>query len=1285
MQGLHCAQCVKIKKMAKLSQQIQSQQNNQTEQRPTRSQRVQSQLEAERFENLKQQAKQIQDTQFKDKVVTKQETYYEYRPAKYSEKEWSRMRDRDKQSILREYERARGFEYYANRGELVRIPKTRTVTQTIPFTLDEGENSYENIYAGLSPELQQFFSSPETLKTERTQRIQQTTTKSQERISMAKMRLVELEQKYQKEKQDLQEWWQKKSSQYRSDPRNRENYKERQRDIENDYDEDKQEQRGVIEGFSKGIGELSTGKEVDYGAIESYAVDLANFYEDKERSRNDRKEAERKEVKALEERNKKAQEAGFNMTGVITQSYVDPKTKKETVQGVKYYIGGAQVSPQDFSKKFDVYQKPTGKTFFTEKGIGDVYINKSGQPVILAKGTDLSKLSDAQVKTLFPTEYAEAEAQAKTQQLQKAQDFEKNVEGLPVAEQPEPEVKKPWYKKTLNVVGDALSGIFLKSTIGTGTRGFVSGEPTALTGEELEIKRQEALDQTIIAGFTRGELVNGKEAPIKKKSIFNTGIFDLFGIRSGFDLTGTQVAGYKLSKEIRESGEKTILQQQLDVTNIEGGVGRLQTINEQMSNFGKQAEEGKIDPALAQTKIGELETQRLTLFKELSSKGIKTTVETDDEGLQTLTFSSKALETDLAPASVKLLRQASPTEKGFLITGGLASEALEFGVIGLVTGGTGASAKVGLFATKLPKALKIAGGLGLVSLYGTGLYKSGKSGFEKGEDAGLGKYGGLALGLAVPVTQTVAFAGGTFVGNKFYTQRIISKIEKGGFTKPAQEKLVIDGKEVKYPAQVRAGKTEFNAQGDVTRAVQGDKLITKIPGTDIKIETSGRIKGTFVGRDGRSLGESVSTITGKQAGAYAGQKTLSRALYFDKEGQTAIVSFTKTPKGVRVDQFLTGTKSNNFKVLEETAQGGKTVFIDFNRYVARVGDPIYAKGAGLSDASIKATFNRFIGTDTLFTPIDDLSSYSIGRTQQIISISPKLPKGATYNLGGGSIKVLSETDKFQTFASVGSSRIARTDALKDLINQITKQEGGFAVFSKNFLMNKKGRVSLPSFTSPSSVTTSPTTIKIPSSIFAQDQIVTVSPLTSELESTIRSALSTNSLLGTGTIAGFASITKFGQRGRQNLSQRILQMQLQNLTQMQIQTPIQQQNQQQQQQQAQQSLQQQLQQEQFQIPQIPGVTTPVTPTITPGFPGLPDFDLQFFEDVKKKAGRKKQKKDLAYVQDFTSKIVGFAPVRVSESQAMKLAMKTQTGFEIRAPIIVTKNNKDTRRLKKLLAQ
>lgn len=290
-----------------LSQQIAASSGEQ-QQRPTRTQRVQQQFAQRRFEQLKTEAQRVQEEQFRDKTETYEETYYEYRPSNYTEKEWNRLSDNQRNSILRPFSKGRGFEYYAEKGQLVAIPRSRTATRTVPFTLDEGENSYEKVFAKLSPELKQFFLTPDELKQERATRIQTNLSKVEERITGARTKITELSQKYEQEKQKLQEWWQNKSSSYRE--KNRENYKRNLNDLEDDYEEDVEYQRGIIEGLEKGKGQLAAKKDIDYQTIESYANDIANYYEDRERARNENRAVQQQKMKEIDAAIKEAQQGG---------------------------------------------------------------------------------------------------------------------------------------------------------------------------------------------------------------------------------------------------------------------------------------------------------------------------------------------------------------------------------------------------------------------------------------------------------------------------------------------------------------------------------------------------------------------------------------------------------------------------------------------------------------------------------------------------------------------------------------------------------------------------------------------------------------------------------------------------------------------------------------------------------------------------------------------------------------------------------------------------------------
>lgn len=111
---------------------------------------------------------------------------------------------------------------------------------------------------------------------------------------------------------------------------------------------------------------------------------------------------------------------------------------------------------------------------------------------------------------------------------------------------------------------------------------------------------------------------------------------------------------------------------------------------------------------------------------------------------------------------------------------------------------------------------------------------------------------------------------------------------------------------------------------------------------------------------------------------------------------------------------------------------------------------------------------------------------------------------------------------------------------------------------------------------------------------------------------------------------------------------------------------------------------------FNVPGTPRITIPKTPTpTTPRITAiaLPDFDQEIFERVRKRAKRKKQEKVLSYSEDFTSKIVGFPTQELSQTQINKLVRKTQTGFEIRTPVVLkgSTQSKASKALRRLLAQ
>ena len=291
--------------MAKLGEQLKGKIQDQ---RATRTQRVQQrqvqekaqrdyETEKARFEDLKAKAKVIQDTKFKDRVDVVDEQYNNYRPQRISAKSWDRMSAKRKASELKQFQRGRGIGYYASKGYVV-VHSTgiRQVEKVVPFTLEdigEGDNSYKDVYEGLSPDLKQFFDTPDVVLEQKAIRIKTTKQTVQDKLASTDVNIAELKAKYEAKVQKKQDWWSSKSSSYRNKENNdgeryrRQDYKDKLNDYEDDYDEDLAKLRGYKKGLVKGSQQLDQNKDVDFKSIEDYAWDVGRYEEDREEARNE--------------------------------------------------------------------------------------------------------------------------------------------------------------------------------------------------------------------------------------------------------------------------------------------------------------------------------------------------------------------------------------------------------------------------------------------------------------------------------------------------------------------------------------------------------------------------------------------------------------------------------------------------------------------------------------------------------------------------------------------------------------------------------------------------------------------------------------------------------------------------------------------------------------------------------------------------------------------------------------------------------------------------------------
>ena len=391
--------------MAKLSEQLKQ---KEAQVRITRTQKVAQRQQFERekvkFEGLKTQAEQIQKEKFKDKVI--QETYTEEVP------DWSKIPWR----FERKWDSYSGSVKSNLMKTWGREGKTKVVTKTrdkvIPFTLEEtgeGDYSYKDVYDTLSPDLKQFFDTPTTVLEKKAIRIETTKQTIQEKHNTADQKIADYKAHYSKKIADREAWFRNKSSKYRHDQDNKDKQNKTLDKYEDDLDEKLAKMQGYKKGLSKGQSELEANKDVDVSSIESYAMDLGNYEEDKEEARNEKRAFEKDqklERRRLEEAGYKPQviEKSFKGKPTAVQiGFYNPKTK-DWVSGTEYKIKApvdisgleklGYSAPQQrkiefggktytFKSRVGIYKAPSGEivTPYQRTGVTEAQVIKQAQDV----------------------------------------------------------------------------------------------------------------------------------------------------------------------------------------------------------------------------------------------------------------------------------------------------------------------------------------------------------------------------------------------------------------------------------------------------------------------------------------------------------------------------------------------------------------------------------------------------------------------------------------------------------------------------------------------------------------------------------------------------------------------------------------------------------------------------------------------------------------------------------------------------------------------------------------
>lgn len=251
------------------------------------------------------------------------------------------------------------------------------------LTIDQ----YEKEYNLLDPKLKRFFSTPATLRIEKTERIDATKQTIKERLAFADKKLLEEKLKFDKDMARARERYNRDKKRNRDKARER--LDKREHKLEDEFDEDEAKWKGYKEGLQKGSRELNKNKDVTFESIDDFAWDVARFEEDKEEARNNKKEFDRKqrdEIKRLEEQGFQPQIIEKSFKGQpksVELTFFNPITKKwkkvadfdvkapVDVSGLKR-VGFSQ--PQTRTVEFG------GKSFSFQSRIG-VFKEKSGQIV----------------------------------------------------------------------------------------------------------------------------------------------------------------------------------------------------------------------------------------------------------------------------------------------------------------------------------------------------------------------------------------------------------------------------------------------------------------------------------------------------------------------------------------------------------------------------------------------------------------------------------------------------------------------------------------------------------------------------------------------------------------------------------------------------------------------------------------------------------------------------------------------------------------------------------------
>jgi len=188
--------------------------------------------------------------------------------------------------------------------ELKKFNELKTEAQELQkteFSNIKSIEEYEQKYNKLSPQLQQFFSTPTQLRQEKTERIETNISKISEKRSNAQKEIQDARSKYETKLKEAREYYDRQRARYPDKAGYyREQYDKRSDDLEEDYETKVAKLEGYQQGLDEGLAQLREGKDVNISDIESYARDVASYEEQKERAKIENRTAQKEQLRKIE-------------------------------------------------------------------------------------------------------------------------------------------------------------------------------------------------------------------------------------------------------------------------------------------------------------------------------------------------------------------------------------------------------------------------------------------------------------------------------------------------------------------------------------------------------------------------------------------------------------------------------------------------------------------------------------------------------------------------------------------------------------------------------------------------------------------------------------------------------------------------------------------------------------------------------------------------------------------------------------------------------------------------